>query len=814
MKKIDELMERVPTLLHEKQGALSADEIATALSLRGGEKKRLQGCLHALMKGGQIVCIRGNRYALGMDADLVPGVLHVLRSGHGIVTGPDKTVFIPKDEQGTALPGDRVLTRLDGTGKTDRPGMKNGAVIRILERARHDIVGTLRSTGRFYYVVPVDPAYGRDMYVPDPGPARVDDRVVCRFVNWENKHVNPEGVVVESIGPADDPSTDTLAIIKHYGLPERFPEEVLHEAETVSGLMEQPGERLDLRGLITFTIDPVRARDFDDALSFEPASGGGMELGVHIADVSHFVRPGSLLDTEAARRGNSVYLPDSVLPMLPEQLSNGICSLRPDEDRLAFSVFMILDDEGAVRGTRFGKSVIRSQARLTYEQAMAVIDGKAPAAEAAPIPEVVRARIVQLHQCAQTLRRNRFGRFALDLDMPECEIVMGEGGRIRDVRVVRNDASHQLVEECMVAANEAVARELSERGVALISRLHEPPKPEKIEELTIQLQEMGYAPGDLAHPRNLAAFLLSVEDDPLVMHVRMAVLRSLNRALYSAEKGGHFGLAKTYYAHFTSPIRRYPDLVVHRQLEALLNRGRPGAQAPTGRGELMPVAENCSMTEQIADEAERALDEIKKYRYLQQQVDEKGERTYEAVVVAVMNFGVFVELVDLQLQGLVHVSKLSDQFLSFDQTTRSLRAGKLAFRVGTRFEVSPVRVDFDKRQIDFAPASAPRNAGAHPSRPPRPGGGGDPRGAADGRGRQPKPERKRLPRYVAPGGGDGAKRGGGGPSTGNSGGGGGRSTGGGSRRGGGGGGGGGGGSRRGGRGRRGGKGGGGGAKAT
>jgi ribonuclease R len=710
MSKTVELAERVETLLHEQtDNALNAAEIATALKLRGAQHKRLQSILHDLVGGGRIVRIRGNRFAVGEAADLVTGALSILRSGNGIVAGDGKSVFVPVRDQSTALPGDRVVVRLDSRTPGDRPGMHNGKVIRIIERARHEIVGTLRTTGRFLYVLPVDPSYGRDIYVPEAGDAKVGDRVLCRFVSWANKHVNPEGIVLETLGSADDPSTDTLAIIKHYGLPEAFPAEVVREAEQASGLMDKPGRRENCRELVTFTIDPARARDFDDALSLERGSDGSVEVGVHIADVSHFVRPGTALDREAARRGNSVYLPDAVLPMLPEQLSNGICSLRPNEDRLAFSVFMTLDNSGRVKSSRFARTVIQSRARLTYEQAMTVIDGKPPK----EMPHEVRERIPRLNRIAQQLRTNRFARYALDLEMPECEIVMGAGGRVEDVRAVAHDRSHQLVEEFMVAANEAVARELAVRGLPLISRLHEPPKPEKIADLQAQLAEMGYEPGDLSKPRNLAHFLQSVADDPLVMHVRLAVLRSLNRALYSSEANGHFGLAKTYYAHFTSPIRRYPDLTVHRQLGALVNRRRPAGSEEAGasgvrpaytKKELAPIADTCSQTELTADEAERALEEIKKYRYLAQVIADQSPRTFEAVVVSIVNFGAFVELVGMQLQGLVHVSELSDRFMRFDKGSGTLRAGKTVYRVGTRLQVAPARVDFDKRQIDFVPA--------------------------------------------------------------------------------------------------------------
>ena len=330
------------------------------------------------------------------------------------------------------------------------------------------------------------------------------------------------------------------------------------------------------------------------------------------------------------------------------------------------------------------------------------------------IPVQARKLLIELDEIAQQLRKARFAGFALSLDMPECEIVMGRNGVVKDIRLVENDESHQLVEECMIAANEAVARELSGQRCPLISRLHEPPAEDRIESLTTELQSLGYSPGNLTHPRNMSDFLKRVKDDPLAIHVRLAVLKSLNRAVYSAQKSGHFGLSKSHYAHFTSPIRRYPDLTVHRQLAHLLARNK-GKQSNAGSGrvkqfaytrkELIPIADGCTATEQVADDAERNLAEIKKYRYLEHQLTTESIEHYDAVVVSVVNFGLFVEIPGLQIQGLVHVSELSEQFVRYSKSTQSLRAGKEHYRVGAKLRVQPVRVDFDKRQIDFVPVS-------------------------------------------------------------------------------------------------------------
>jgi ribonuclease R len=588
--------------------------------------------------------------------------------------------------------------RLDGGGRA-AGRERTGKIIKVLERGRRDIVGTLQSTGQFQYVVPLNPVYRQNVYVGDPKGAKVGDRVVVRFDDWVNKHVSPEGEIVEVIGPADNPTLDTVAVMRQYGYPDVFSDEVLAEAETVAHLAEHPGAREDLRDRLIVTIDPERARDFDDALSLERDAQGNSVLGVHIADVAHFVRPGSALDREAASRGNSVYLPDRVIPMLPEQLSNGICSLNPDRDRLAFSAFLTINDKGVIVHRRFAKTLIRSRHRFTYEAVMALLAKGAAGRRTAGLDETTVDLLFALDAMAQRFRARRFRQFALDLDMPECEVVMGADGMIRELRVVPNDRSHQLVEECMLAANEAVAGELRRRAVPLISRVHEPPDEEKLEFLAADLAALGYEPGDLSDRAAMARFLDKTRNDPLADHVRVAVLRSLKRAMYATGKSGHYGLAKTDYTHFTSPIRRYPDLEVHRQLAAVLT-GKPTLRAEHLGG----VADHCTQTEWRADEAERAVVEIKKFRYLEQELRRGADIEFDGVIVRVANFGLFVELNDLQLTGLVHISTISERLVTYDPNRKSLRAGRQVFKVGQKVRVRVAKVDFNARKVDFVVA--------------------------------------------------------------------------------------------------------------
>jgi ribonuclease R len=680
---------------------MTLGELETAFALRGGARKALISLLHKMVMNGEIVLIRKTRYSLGAPADLITGRLEVKRSGDGYLTNleGELTVKIDRGHLSTALPGDQVVVRLEPL----RPGMaewqRHGVVIRVLERGTRVVVGTLKSTGRFLYVAPMDPSYQQDFYVSEVKGAQINDRVVIQFTNWENRHVNPEAEIIEVIGPADNPSLDTLAIMRQYELPESFPVAVMHEAGVSAARLDQPGKREDLRGKFIFTVDPATAKDFDDALSLERDAEGRRVLGVHIADVCHFVTKGNALDREAVERGNSVYLPDKVIPMLPEELSNGLCSLKPDQDRLAFSAFMTFDDAGNVVQSRFSRTIIRSRLRLTYEQALEVLQTPAGMACKVPnFPPEARNLVNEVCALAMQLRGRRMTQWALDIDMPENQVVIGKGGMIEDIKPVVNDISHQMIEECMVAANEAVDRVISERGMKLIHRLHEAPAEDKIEMLTADLHDMGYQPGQLNNRRNLMEFLKRIKDTPLANCAQVAVLRSMKRAVYSSKEGGHFGLAKKFYAHFTSPIRRYPDLVVHRILAAILE----SRANPYPGDELERLALHCSETEQTAQEAERELLEIKKYRFLAQQIEQHDVRVYDAVVVKVMNFGLFVELDGLSVQGLIHVSAISESFVQFDPGMKALRAGQDVYKLGTRVKVFAVKVDFEKRRIDFS----------------------------------------------------------------------------------------------------------------
>lgn len=686
-------------------GALNACELANKLRLNPAQRGRLKGLLELWEHEGQIVRIKRDRFILPEEAGLVTGTVEFQPKGTAYViplqgTGPD--VFVAAENTGTALHGDMVVARLltgPGRGQCGRP---EGRIVRVLERRRTRIVGVLQRTEKFYHVIPDDPRLPRNIYVPAPEAklnARPGDKVVARLEAWESRHVSPEGSVVEVLGRSGEPQIELLALMKQYHLPEAFAREVEAEAARVAGcepLKEFEREkniRRDCREDFVFTIDPEDAKDFDDAISIRPAAKG-WRVAVHIADVAHYVRPGSALDEEAAARGNSVYLPGRVVPMLPEALSNGLCSLRPGEERLAFSVFAEVSGEGRVKGVRFGRSIIRSARRLTYAEAL---DYLKHAKKGGVVGDAVRVA----WDVARILRERRMEAGSLDLDMPECKVLVDEGWRPEAIVRVENDISHQLIEEFMLLANEAVGRFLRVRKQAVIYRVHEAPDPERLEEFRQQALALGVKCGDVSQRAELQRVLASVKGQEIEHAVKMALLRSLARARYSAEPLGHYGLAKRNYLHFTSPIRRYADLVAHRALARQLGLESKGPDSRLLEG----VAKHLSGTERNATEAERDAVKRLKLEFFRRQIEEKRGEAFPARILEVRNFGFFVELPEQMTSGFVHLSALEDDFYEFHPSRGELigRRTRARYRAGMSLSVMVSRVDVYKQQIDFCP---------------------------------------------------------------------------------------------------------------
>jgi len=693
---------------------LDKNGLAKTLGRKSGVRMGLNQALRELERAGEIARIRKNRYVLPAEADLAAGKLSIHQAGYGFLT-PEKPgepdIFIAAENTGTAMHGDRVVARISQDAPYDRiRGRREGRVIRILERAHDTIVGTLQHSRNFYYVVPDDPRLVHNVYVSSKqATAAAGDKVVVRLESWESRHVNPEGEIIEVLGSASAPGVDMLSIIRKYHLPTEFPRDVLEHADRISEKIDarQLEGREDLRKEFTVTIDPDDARDFDDAIHVEKIEDGGWRLGVHIADVAAYVEPESVLDREARRRGNSVYLPDRVIPMLPERLSNGVCSLNPGVDRLTHSVFIHFDRNGTAKGARFGRSVIHSAHRLTYKQAYAIIKS--------PPRDRVSERLHVAWELASLLRKKRFAHGSLDLDFPEVKVWLDEIGKPVRLERVENDESHQLIEEFMLAANEAVARELKNRAVPAIYRIHEDPDPEKLAEYREFVLSFGYQIGDLTHRAEVQRLVASIRGKPEEQALKIGLLKSLKRARYFPQPLGHYGLAKGNYLHFTSPIRRYADLVVHRALGMADTPRRSSkvfaaAQFNPDMSQVASIAEHVSTTERIAAEAEIESVRMKKLEFFQRQLDERNPQIFRAAIVDVRNYGLSVELPDALVTGLVHVSSLSDDFYLFEPARRQLigRRARKRFSIGDEVRVFVVRVDAFKRQVDFAIASDER----------------------------------------------------------------------------------------------------------
>lgn len=714
------------------------DKVALSkkLGLPSDERGLLRSLLDELEERGEIARIRKDRYVIPEEAELVTGVLQVHTSGSAHLLSerqgqPD--LFIASENTWTAMNGDRVVARIihegiEGVERLRRrfpaPGeRREGRVIRILKRASETLVGTLQRSQKFHYVIPDDPRIGHNIYVhpgaaPLPKPPVVGDKVVVRLDEWKSRHINPEGEIIEVLGAASTPGVDMLSIIRKHHLPTDFPTAVLDEAHRIPEQVP-PAElarREDLRDALIYTIDPDDARDFDDAIQVEKTKNGWL-VGVHIADVSHYVFPGTALDKEAYERGNSVYLADRVIPMLPERLSNGICSLKPGVDRLTRSAFMEFSRNGKMKSARFSQSVIRSKARLTYKQAYAILSGNTPDPLPATVPdrtEVIPAEVAEnirlAWELASILRKNRFGAGSLDLDFPEVKVWLDSRGTPVKLEKVENDISHQLIEEYMLAANEAVARETKIKNFPSIYRVHENPNEEKLDEFRELVRLYDYRVGDLTVRSEVQRLLEAIKGKPEEYALKIAFLKSLKRAAYGTRALGHYGLAKVNYTHFTSPIRRYADLVVHRVL------GHIGEQRQRlAAADLPAVAERISQTERTAEDAERESVKLKKIEFFALAAGRRDRFT--AVILDVRNYGLVIELPEFLISGLVHVSTLSDDFYVYDPARMRFigRKSRRVFAAGERIEVAVAKVDLYKQQIDFQPAPEEGN-GKRPQR--------------------------------------------------------------------------------------------------
>ena len=681
--------------------------LAKKLKLPPDDRARLPEKMRELERAGDVVRLSKERYALPEAAGIFQGTISFTERGAAFIRTeredqPD--LFVPPDQTGTAFPGDRVVVRVVGGPSRGRaPGGRaertQARVVKVIQRASDTIVGTLQAKGHVHEVVADDTRFPQRVHVrmkdseakgqkPLPG-----WKVVVRIKPWASRTHPLEGVIVESLGPADGAGVDMLSIIRKHHLPLDFPGDVQAEADAISESVPAAARegREDLRSRPVFTIDPDDARDFDDAIEVETLPGGGWRLHVHIADVSHYVAPGTALDHEAQRRGNSVYLADRVIPMLPERLSNGVCSLQPRVDRLAFSAFIDFDEEARVRRARFGRSVIRSAHRYTYKEAFVGL--QSPRGESRLTEHLHRA-----WDLASKLRARRFREGALDLEMPEVKVYLDSTGRPTHLEKVVHDAAHQLIEEFMLAANDAVAHALKNRTIPTIYRIHEDPDPERLQDFREFAKTYGYRVGDVTQRSEIQRVLQLARGRPEEQAIRVALLKSLKRAGYRQEPLGHYGLAKSNYAHFTSPIRRYADLVVHRSLAQMIRAVPAGRVKST---DMRFIATHLSQTERTAADAEKESVKLKKLEFFRDEV-ERGDR-FQAMIMDVREFGVVVELPDFDVGGRVRLSAMGDDQFWFDPAQRTIvaRRARQTYKAGDLVEVQVAAVDLLRQQIDF-----------------------------------------------------------------------------------------------------------------
>ena len=689
---------------------MKAKEIAMLLDVPKSQRGELEEVLSVLTAEGKIGISKRGKYGRPETFSLT-GIFSGNARGFGFVTveGQEQDVFIPEEKTGGALHGDKVQIFIER--EAGAKGRAEGAVLRILEHANREEVGFYQKNKTFGFVIPDNRRIAMDIFIPqgqDMGAVTGHKVVVC-ITDFGDGRKKPEGKIVEILGHVNDPGTDILSLVRAYGLPEQFPEEVLREAGQAPDVSEGDLEgRLDLRDLPTVTIDGEDAKDLDDAVTLEMNSGGNYILGVHIADVSHYVREGSALDAEAFRRGTSVYLVDRVIPMLPHSLSNGICSLNAGEDRLALSCIMEITPDGTITDHRIAETVVRVDRRMTYTAVNAILTdgGIEPDGSGGSCPEAEAYRefvpmFLKMQKLADILRARRRRRGAIDFDFPESKILLDGEGRPLAIEPRQRNAATKLIEDFMLAANETVAEDYFWQALPFLYRTHDRPDPEKIKALGIFINNFGYhirmQQGEI-HPKELQKLLDRLEGTSEEALLSRLVLRSMKQARYTTDCSGHFGLAARYYTHFTSPIRRYPDLQIHRIIKENLRGGLAEERRAHYEAILPQAAIQSSALERRAEEAERETEKLKKCQYMSRFVGEE----FTGVISGITNWGFYVELPNT-VEGLVRMSDLADDYYIFDEKNYELvgERTRKAYKLGQSVRVTVSGTDPVLRSVDF-----------------------------------------------------------------------------------------------------------------
>jgi len=689
---------------------LKRKELIKQFQISSEERSDFRQLLKDMEQKGVLIKIKGGRYGLPEKMNLVVGVLQGHPEGFGFVipektecpsTKPVKDIFISGRNLRDAMHGDKVMCRVESHRNQGKP---EGRIIRIVERGNITIVGTFERSGNFAFVIPDERRISKDIYISKKSSEKAlpGQAVVAEITQYPRAGLNPEGKVIEILGYPDTPDVEIEIIIRKHGILKIFSDDAVEEANKVS--LEIPNEELtgrkDFRKLLTFTIDGEKAKDFDDAVSIEELDNEIYRLYVHIADVSHYVLENSALDKEAFKRGTSVYFLDRVIPMLPTKLSNEICSLKPKVDRLTITVEMDFSANGKLLEYNIYPSIINSNERMTYTDIAKILNGQNKEIEQRY--ENILKNIYLMKKLSLKLNKRREKSGSIDFDLPEPDIILNQEGRIETILKAERNIAHRIIEEFMLAANIVVAKHIHNSDTPGIYRIHEEPDQEKIIELNEFVHNFGFSISNLENvkAKSLQKLLAQAKGKPGEKLINHILLRSMKQAVYKEKNLGHFCLAFECYTHFTSPIRRYPDLITHRILKFLLpNKKLPDDKKESLKNSLPHIAKNSSVRERIAEEAQREIINLNKVHFM---IDKIGEN-YRGFISGIASFGVFVELEDIFIEGLIHVTSLKDDYYIFHEKKHSLigEHKRKVFRIGDKINVTVENVSIGKRQIDF-----------------------------------------------------------------------------------------------------------------
>ena len=708
MDETDILKERKERILAymESEGyvPIKRRDMRAMLSVPQEDREKFESLINELIAEGRVFETKKGKLASPKDLQMATGTFIGHARGFGFVT-PDaggEDIFIPASETMGAMQKDRVLYKM--LHKAEKGKKADGVIVRILERGQQRIVGTFEAGSKGYgFVVADDKKIAKDIFISRENTkgAVTGHKVVVEITDYGEDRRNPEGKVIEILGHINDPGVDILSVIRRYELAVEFPEEVYAEIEHLGTEVAEADKkgREDLRDLLTITIDGADAKDLDDAVSLKRLGNGNFELGVHIADVSHYVRENTALDKEAYARGTSVYLVDRVIPMLPHKLSNGICSLNPHVDRLALSCLMEVNGRGEVVSHRILESVINSDYRMTYTAVREILEDGTPAL-LEQYAEIL-SMLEDMEELRQILGEKRRKRGSVNFDLPESKIILDENGKPIDIKPYEKSIATNMIEEFMLVCNETIAENSFWQEMPFMYRSHQEPDEDKLEKMEQFLRGFGYylrkKDGEI-HPRELQKVLQKAEDTDEERIITRMVLRSMMQARYTAENGGHFGLAAKYYCHFTSPIRRYPDLEIHRMIKKMLHGELDEKASAYYRRKMPDWAKHCSKQERVAEDAERDTDALKKVEFM----EDKVGQIYEGIISGVTNWGIYVELPNT-IEGMVALSQMDDDYYEFDEKKMLVfgKRTKKSYRLGDKVVVSVAKVDRMMGTIDF-----------------------------------------------------------------------------------------------------------------